>query len=522
MADYRQMAADAARRYGIPVDLFLAQINQESRFNPQAVSPAGAIGLGQIMPGTAKELGVDPRDPSQNLEGSARYLSQQYKKFGDWGTALAAYNAGPGAVSKYGGVPPYKETQNYVRTILGNVGRGTDVAADTMAALGKGGGTVTPDQIAQGAMAQSAGQEPERPRGLLGNLFGNPDTMAALAMAFNSMRLNPDPNLAQVLSAQMKERRAERKDKAQRNSTAEWLRSMKMEDLARAVETGALTGAQAVSLAKSGGSKDGTAAMQNYAEYNRILKEQGPEAAAQFLKMTGGKDINIDLSKGELSPGWKKIDEKFAETYNEWNTTGATDALKQSAQLRGVLADLRAGKNLTGPVLGLQPDVIQSFLNPDALDARQKVEEVVQRNLRKILGAQFTKEEGERLIARSFDQRLSPEQNAARLEALLNQMDAAAQNTANMVKYFNENGTLRGYEGNQFSTSIAAFDQMFDTLDQRQGLTGSSAQGAGQQQSISGDGSMAQPFKITPQTKPSDIPSGAYFLDPNGILRRKP
>jgi hypothetical protein len=226
MADYRQMAADAARRYGIPVDLFLAQINQESRFNPQAVSPAGAIGLGQIMPGTAKELGVDPRDPVQNLEGSARYLSQQYKKFGDWGTALAAYNAGPGAVSKYGGVPPYKETQNYVRTILGNVGRGTDVAADTMAALGKGGGTVNPDQIAQGAMAQSAGQEPEQPRGLLGNLFGNPDTMAALAMAFNSMRLNPDPNLAAVLSAQMKERRDERKNKAEINKTVEMLRKI--------------------------------------------------------------------------------------------------------------------------------------------------------------------------------------------------------------------------------------------------------------------------------------------------------
>ena len=399
---------------------------------------------------------------------------------------------------------------------------GADVAADTMAVLGKGGGTVNPDQIAQGAMAQSAGQEPEQPRGLLGNLFGNPDTMAALAMAFNSMRLTPDPNLAQVLSAQMKERRTERKDKAQRNSTAEWLRSMKMEDLARAVETGALTGAQAVSLAKTGSSKDGTAAMKNYAEYNRILKEQGPEAAAQFLRMTGGQDINIDLNKGELSPGWKKIDEKFAETYNEWNTTGATDALKQSAQLRGVLADLRAGKNLTGPVLGLQPDVIQSFLNPDALDARQKVEEVVQRNLRKILGAQFTKEEGERLISRSFDQRLSPEQNAARLEALLNQMDAAAQNTANMVKYFNENGTLRGYEGNQFSSSIASFDQMFDALDQRQGLAGGNAQGGGQQQSVSGDGSMAKPFKITPQTKPSDIPSGSYFLDPNGILRRKP
>lgn len=85
---------------------------------------------------------------------------------------------------------------------------------------------MTPDQIAQGAMAQSAGQEPEQPRGLLGNLFGNPDTMAALAMAFNSMRLNPDPNLSAVLSAQMKERRTERKDKAEINKTVEMLRKI--------------------------------------------------------------------------------------------------------------------------------------------------------------------------------------------------------------------------------------------------------------------------------------------------------
>ena len=257
MADYRQMATDAARRYGIPVDLFLAQINQESRFNPQAVSPAGAIGLGQIMPGTAKELGVDPRDPAQNLEGSARYLSQQYRKFGDWGTALAAYNAGPGAVSKYGGVPPYKETQNYVRTILGNVGRGTDVAADTMTALGRGGQTVTPDQIAQGAMAQSAGQEPEQPRGLLGNLFGNPDTMAALAMAFNSMRLNPDPNLSAVLSAQMKERRTERKEQSQLNKTLAYFEKLAAagdpraaEALAYAKGTGDIPGALKIASQK--------------------------------------------------------------------------------------------------------------------------------------------------------------------------------------------------------------------------------------------------------------------------------
>jgi soluble lytic murein transglycosylase-like protein len=72
------------------------------------------------MPQTARRLGVDPRDPQQNLEGGARYLAAQYRKFGSWRLALAAYNAGPGAVEKHGGVPPYNETRNYVRVILGS------------------------------------------------------------------------------------------------------------------------------------------------------------------------------------------------------------------------------------------------------------------------------------------------------------------------------------------------------------------------------------------------------------------
>ena len=120
MNDYRAAAEAAAARAGLDPRLFLALINQESRFNPGAVSPAGAIGLTQLMPGTAADLNVDPRDPWQNLAGGARYLRQQLDTFGDPALALAAYNAGPGAVRRYGGVPPYAETQNYVKAILGN------------------------------------------------------------------------------------------------------------------------------------------------------------------------------------------------------------------------------------------------------------------------------------------------------------------------------------------------------------------------------------------------------------------
>jgi soluble lytic murein transglycosylase-like protein len=113
------LARQAANDYNIPEGLFLRLVNQESGFNPRAKSGAGAQGLAQLMPATADYLGVDPHDPKQNLDGGARYLREQYDKFGSWPLALAAYNAGPGAVQKYGGVPPYEETQNYVASILG-------------------------------------------------------------------------------------------------------------------------------------------------------------------------------------------------------------------------------------------------------------------------------------------------------------------------------------------------------------------------------------------------------------------
>ncbi|SEW16785.1 Transglycosylase SLT domain-containing protein [Aliiroseovarius sediminilitoris] len=118
--EYLALAKAAALRHGIPQDLFLRLVQQESGWNPRARSHAGAIGLAQLMPFTARKLGVDPHNPAQNLEGGARYLRQQYDRFRSWKLALAAYNAGPEAVLKYSGVPPYKETRGYVRAILGS------------------------------------------------------------------------------------------------------------------------------------------------------------------------------------------------------------------------------------------------------------------------------------------------------------------------------------------------------------------------------------------------------------------
>jgi soluble lytic murein transglycosylase-like protein len=107
-----------AEGFGLDERFVQAVVYVESSFCPTAVSPQGAVGLGQLMPGTAALLGVDPWDPAQNLWATAKYLREQYDTFGDWELALAAYNAGPGNVVKYRGVPTFTKTHSYIRRVL--------------------------------------------------------------------------------------------------------------------------------------------------------------------------------------------------------------------------------------------------------------------------------------------------------------------------------------------------------------------------------------------------------------------
>lgn len=174
-----------AERLGIPLPVAVAVLHQESSGRPGLTSPKGAYGYMQLMPGTASDLGVDPSDPLQNITGGLTYLRQQLDEFGDLPRALAAYNAGPGAVKKHGGIPPYSETRSYVTNIMGRVG-------------GEGG---IMDVVPEGASAV-AGPTPEgRPelgfferleRGL-GSLFGLGDAGPA--------RQGPDPNSVERLRA---------------------------------------------------------------------------------------------------------------------------------------------------------------------------------------------------------------------------------------------------------------------------------------------------------------------------------
>lgn len=186
-------------------------------------------------------------------------------------------------------------------------------------------------------------------------------------------------------------------------------------------------------------------------EFRKILGEGPPQLA------------------DNLTPGEKRVDQTFAKSYEDFVLSGgAADFDKNLDQLRGVQREMTrpGGDNLTGPVLGRMPDAITAFTNPKAVDARQRVEEVVQRNLRIILGAQFTQKEGENLIARAYNPALDEATNAKRLGRLISSMEKMKEAKLKAMDYFEKHGTMKGFRGStQFNVNDLLAD--LDAPEQR-------------------------------------------------------
>jgi len=176
-------------------------------------------------------------------------------------------------------------------------------------------------------------------------------------------------------------------------------------------------------------------------------RENGYTGTYADWKKISSPSTNINLAP--TSPGEKKADEKFAEDYIEFATGGYADTVKQLGQLQDSVNTLETAPegSITGPKVGILPRQALAVVNPQAANTMEQVEEVVQRNLRLILGAQFTEKEGERLIARAYNPYLPQAQNAIRLKRLIQQIQSAAEAKNSASQYFRKHGTLKGWEG---------------------------------------------------------------------------
>lgn len=175
----------------------------------------------------------------------------------------------------------------------------------------------------------------------------------------------------------------------------------------------------------------------------------------------------LDVVASKAPTGQNKIDETFAKDYVAWTTGGFSDYQKNMEQLYSALSSIESGDVSTGPLMGLAdeylPSKLVSLFDSDFVQVKEDIEEVVQRNLREVLGAQFTEKEGERLISRAFNPSLKPEQNATRIRRLLNQMERAAKAKQEASMYFKENNSLNGFSGKTYG--LSDFQNLFDEDD---------------------------------------------------------
>ena len=179
--------------------------------------------------------------------------------------------------------------------------------------------------------------------------------------------------------------------------------------------------------------------------YNAHIEAGGTGTLQEFIQSIKGKGVTVNTGD-QSSVGWNAIDKAYATQYLEWSDNSG-DMIGQVAQLESVLTQLESGADLTGVVQGLAPEWYTLLTNPDAIGAKERVAEVVQRNLKLILGGQFSEKEGKQLIDRAYNPGLPEKENIARLKRLIMQMQVGIEARNAKNAYFSKNGTLKGYEG---------------------------------------------------------------------------
>ena len=186
------------------------------------------------------------------------------------------------------------------------------------------------------------------------------------------------------------------------------------------------------------------------------VKDLGLDETKQYQKSPegqitaiGGGGQTFNIGGEAMSPGQKRVDELFAEDYVQWKRVGQSQAMSNLASIGTVLGQIERGEKLSGPPVGITPEFLRAIINPEATEALETVQGVVQQNLREILGGQFAQQEATQLLNRAYNPSLPPEANARKLKKLYLQMEVAAKQRQEMAKYFEEKGTLTGYTGEQ-------------------------------------------------------------------------
>lgn len=294
------------------------------------------------------------------------------------------------------------------------------------------------------------------------------EQVAKLGLGFNSMRLNPSDNLASSFRTTIDNSVAQRKLEKQTNDTITYLQGLGSAqypngrtDLISMLQKGIITPTQAISesmkvtkpsaLAEKfdkytelvkhyGGAKNIPAnelqllnitqndvtSIQEYEYYKDNTSDPNPVGYLEFINMKTPQ-TNIDLGDKQENDFWSAYNKKRIDDLIKYESNGGADQISNIVKLKDALYELeKPNSMLTGPIIGMVPDLVNAFLNPGAIDVRENIESVIQRNLRAVLGAQFTEKEGVRLIQRAYNPKLSPERNARRLRLLIEAMEQAA------------------------------------------------------------------------------------------------